>query len=48
MLFKLGQNQGESGNMEAYSNMASGTANKSEQIDPTLQSLAGIWTDADQ
>ena len=47
MLFKLGQNQVESGNVEAYSNMASGNSNKSEQIDPTLQSLAGIWTDAD-
>ena len=47
MLFKLGQNQGESGNMEAYSNMTSGNTNKSEPVDPTLQSLAGIWTDAD-
>ena len=47
MLFKLGQNQGESGNMEEYSNMTSGNTNKREPDDPTLQSLAGIWTDDD-
>lgn len=47
MLFKLGQSQGENAIKESYSGMTVGNPNKSEQIDPTLQSLAGIWTDAD-
>ena len=47
MLYKLGQGQGEIGSKEQYSGMLNDSSNKSEQIDPTLQSLAGIWTDAD-
>ena len=47
MLYKLGQGQGENGSKEQYSGMLNDSSNKSEQIDPTLQSLAGIWTDAD-
>lgn len=47
MLFKLGQSQGENTIKEPYSGITVGNSNKSEQIDPTLQSLAGIWTDAD-